>query len=64
MSKEIYLVIGISVLVLLLITFIVSFVLYVKTPAPKGCEDMKISEEKCASCSHSECSFYKKEGQE
>lgn len=64
MSKELYLVIGISVLVLLLITFIVSFVLYVKTPAPKGCEDMKISEEKCAGCSHSECSFYKKEGQE
>ena len=53
-----YLIIGIIVLVCLLIIFIVSFILYVKTPAPKGCEDIKATDEKCASCSHAECKFY------
>ena len=38
MSKEGYLILAISILVILLVVFIVSFVLYVKTPAPKGCE--------------------------
>ena len=59
MSKVVYLIIAISILVLLLVTFIVSFVLYRRTPVPAGCEDIKISEDKCASCSHKECSFYK-----
>ena len=56
-----YLIIGISILVMLLITFVVSFILYVRTPAPKGCENIKVSEENCSSCSHSECRFYHKE---
>ena len=59
MSKEGYLILAISILVVLLVVFIVSFVLYVKTPAPKGCESLKIGEENCSKCSHSECSFYK-----
>ena len=58
-----YLVLGISILVVLLVVFIVSFILYVRTPAPKGCENIKISEENCSSCSHSECRFYKGEGE-
>lgn len=54
-----YLILAISILVLLLAVFIVSFVLYRRTPVPKGCENLEMSEEKCASCGHKECSFYK-----
>ena len=61
MSQAGYLVLAISILVSLLTIFVVSFILYVRTPAPKGCEDIKISEEKCASCSHAECKFYQGE---
>ena len=64
MSQTGYLILSISILLALLITFVVSFVLYRKTPVPKGCETIKIDEAKCAGCSHSECSFHKKEEQE
>ena len=63
MSQTGYLILGISIIVSLLIIFIVSFILYRKTPVPKGCENIKISDENCASCSHSECKFYKGEGE-
>ena len=59
MSQIGYLILAISILVALLTIFIVSFVLYKRTPVPKGCEDLKISEEHCATCGHSECSYYK-----
>ena len=58
MSKIGYLIIAISILVVLLVTFIVSFVIYRKTPVPKGCEDLQMSEEKCSTCGHNECHFY------
>ena len=64
MDKTGYLILAIAIVIALLIVFIVSFVLYKKTPVPKGCEDVKMSEEKCSSCGHSECSFYKGEGKE
>ena len=64
MSQGGYLIIAIIVLVVLLVTFIVSFVLYRKTPVPKGCEFLEINEEHCSSCSHNECSFYKKSDKE
>ena len=64
MSKEIYLILAISILVVLLAVFVVSFVLYIRTPAPKGCENIKISEENCTSCNHKECSFYKERNEE
>ena len=57
MSKEQYLILAISILVALLILFIVSFILYRRTPAPKGCESIKISEENCAACNNKECQF-------
>ena len=64
MSKEISLMLAIIILVSLLIIFIVSFVLYQKTPVPKGCENIKISEENCAACSNKDCTlFNKKEGE-
>lgn len=64
MTKTALLIIGISVLVSLLVIFVVSFILYVHTPAPKGCEDIKISDDKCASCSNNECRFYPNKNEE
>ena len=64
MSKVGYLILAISILVALLATFIVSFVLYKRTPVPKGCEHLVANEEKCKGCSHSECSFHKEEEKE
>jgi len=63
MSQAGYLVIAISILVALLAVFIVSFILYVKTPVPKGCENIKVNDENCSSCNHKECKFYKGEGE-
>lgn len=59
MSKTGYLILAISILVGLLAIFIVSFIIYKRTPAHKGCENIKISEENCSSCQNKECSFYK-----
>lgn len=59
MSQELYLLIAIITLVVLLIVFIVSFVLYRRTPVPKGCENMIMNEEKCGSCSNEQCMFNK-----
>ena len=64
MSREVYLIIAILILVVLLGTFIVTFIVYRKTPVPKGCENIKISEENCSSCGHKECSHYLGEDKE
>ena len=64
MTQVGYLIIAIVILVILLVTFIVSFVLYRRTPVPKGCEHMVANDEKCASCGHTECSFYTKKEEE
>ena len=63
MSKEISLILALTILVALLIVFVVSFILYKKTPVPKGCENLEISEENCAACNNKECSLRKKEGE-
>ena len=59
MTQTEYLILAIFIIVALLATFIISFILYRRTPVPQGCEDIKIDEKNCAGCSHSECSFYK-----
>ena len=64
MSREIYLIIAISILAILLLTFFISFVMYRRTPLPKGCENLKMDEEKCSSCSNESCMFHKKEVEE
>ena len=61
MSEEAYLIIAIPILVGLLIIFFVSFILYRRTPLPKGCESLKMDEEKCSACSNEQCMFHKKE---
>ena len=58
MSQVGYLVLAISILIGLLAVFIVSFILYKRTPVPKGCENIKISAENCSSCGHTDCSSY------
>ena len=59
MNQVGYLILAISILVALVAIFVISFILYKRTPVPKGCEDIKISEENCHKCDHQECSFYK-----
>ena len=63
MSQTGYLILAISILVALAIIFFVSFILYVRQPVPKGCEDIKINQENCSSCNHKECKFYQGEGE-
>lgn len=51
-------VLAISILVVLLAIFIITFILYKKTPAPKGCEEFeKPSKNKCSGCGVKECHF-------
>lgn len=57
MPQWAYLVIAIAIIVLLAIIFVVSFVLYKRTPPPKGCENLGPSDDKCASCSETGCHF-------
>lgn len=60
MSPTGYLILAIVILVVLLAIFFISFVLYKRTPVPKGCEDIQISDENCMRCAkHSECNMYK-----
>jgi len=59
MSQTGYLIIAISIILALLIIFVVSFVLYKKTPVPKGCENILISEENCAACQNKDCTLRK-----
>jgi len=59
MSQVGYLILAISILVALAIIFVVSFVLYKRTPVPKGCENIEINEENCSACNNSSCSHFK-----
>ena len=62
MSKTGSLILAIAIILALLIIFVVSFVLYKKTPVPKGCENLLINEENCAACQNKECAL-RKEGE-
>lgn len=59
LSKEGYLAIAICIIVALVIIFVVSFVLYKKTPVPKGCEDIVTNKEKCDACLNKSCPYAK-----
>ncbi len=51
---------AIAIIILLVVLFIVSFVLNKRTPVPKGCERIKISDEFCLNCSNTECKIHEK----
>lgn len=59
MDKNGYLIIAIIVIVTLLAIFVISFVVNKKTPVPKGCEDLKVSDEKCQACNNTSCRYHK-----
>lgn len=58
-----YLILAISIIVALVIIFVVSFVLYMRTPAPKGCEKLKIGPKSCEDCDVEGCMIYKQRHQ-
>ena len=58
MDKTVAIIVTIAILVVLAILFFVSFLLYVKTPVPKGCENLGRDESKCGECSEVGCRFY------
>ena len=62
MSQTGSLILAIGIILALLIIFVVSFILYKKTPVPKGCENLLINEENCAACSNKDCAL-RKEGE-
>ena len=62
MSRTGYLILAISVILALLIVFVVSFILYKRTPVPKGCENLLINEENCAACGNKDCALRKEGG--
>lgn len=51
---------AITILVLLVVLFVVSFVLNKRTPVPKGCEQLKISDEFCLNCTNTDCKIHEK----
>lgn len=60
MSKGGYIALAVALTVVLLALFIVSFLLYVRQPAPKGCENLGRDMSQCGSCEESSCRFYRK----
>ena len=55
MSGGLRIFLAILIIAVLVVIFVVSFILYRKTPVPKGCEDLGPNEEKCASCKEEHC---------
>lgn len=51
---------AITIIVLLVVLFFVSYLLNKRTPVPKGCEHLKISEEFCLNCTNTECEIHEK----
>ena len=60
MGKTTALIIAIVIIVAFVILFFVTFLINRKTPVPKGCENIKISEEACGACQVTECSIKQK----
>ncbi|MDE5714637.1 MAG: hypothetical protein K2I42_00720 [Anaeroplasmataceae bacterium] len=51
---------AIAIIVLLVVLFIVTYILNKRTPVPKGCEQIKISEEFCLNCTNTDCKIHEK----
>lgn len=56
MSQTGYIIIAIAIVVALVAIFTISFVAYIKTPPPAGCERGKGPN--CENCEQSSCRFY------
>lgn len=52
-----FLFLAIGLIVLLLGVFVVSFILYRRTPVPRGCEDLVADKAKCDACPEANCPF-------
>ncbi len=50
-----YIFLAIGLVIILIIIFFVTYVLNKKTPVPKGCEHLKISDENCNACGNIDC---------
>ena len=57
MSQVAALIISISIIVVLIAIFFITFIKNRKTPVPKGCENIKINEDNCGACQVSDCSI-------
>ena len=55
-----YLIISICLIAFFVVLFFVTFVINRKTPVPKGCEHIKISEENCSMCNNTSCTIKEK----
>lgn len=60
MSQTTALVLSIILIATFVVIFIVSFVINRRTPKPKGCEDILISEENCSGCQITSCAIKQK----
>lgn len=58
MSQTGSLILAIAIIVLLLVVFVVSFILYRRTPPPKGCEHLHADTEECKGCHQVGCELY------
>lgn len=54
------LIVAIASIIGLVALFVLLWVVNHRTPLPKGCEDIKISEENCGACGNMDCSIKKK----
>jgi hypothetical protein len=54
---NVYTILAIGVVLLLFVLYMVLYIMNKKTPVPKGCEHLQISDENCSSCTNTECSI-------
>lgn len=52
---NLYTLLAIGVVALLIAVFFITYVLNKRTPLPKGCEDIKISDDNCLQCGNMDC---------
>ncbi len=57
MSNTLRIILAILVIVILIAIFVVTFILYKRTPPPKGCVDIHPNEAKCHGCKETSCHF-------
>ena len=56
-TKYIYLIISIAIIAFIIAIFFITYVINRRTPVPKGCEHIKITEENCSACQVTSCAI-------